>query len=287
MRKEALQLAADLHVQAKEIGQALQIYRRYIEAFPSPIEPALETRYKISLILKDRNDMQGYLNELGQIVAIDGRAGDARTDRTRYLAATSAMVLVEPLFKKFSGIKLVQPFDQNLLMKSRAMKTAKEALENLLDYEVGDVTAAATFYLAEMYYGFSRALIESERPDDLSDEEKEQYELSIEEQAYPFEERAIQTHEKNLELMTLGIYNAWIENSIEKLAKLVPASYAKFEEGSGYIEAIDTDSYAILTGSGRSSARQPPTMDSRPLELSTQKPPASLSGSEQQSSQPQ
>ena len=182
-----------------------------------------------------------------QIVAADARAGAERTDRTRYLGAISSLVLTEPLFEQFAEIKLTKPFDKNLLKKKNAMKAAKEGFEKLLAYEVGDVTSAATYYIAEMYYSFSRALVESERPDDLSALEKEQYELAIEEQAYPFEEKAIQVHEKNLELMSLGIFSSWIENSFGKLAKLVPARYAKFEESSGYITAVDKISYAALT----------------------------------------
>ena len=65
-------------------------------------------------------------------------------------------------------------------------------------------TAAATFYLAEMYYDFNRKLVESDRPNDMSPLEKEQYELSIEEQAFPFEEKTIQVHQKNLDLLLLG-----------------------------------------------------------------------------------
>ena len=47
----------------------------------------------------------------------------------------------------------------------------------LLDYEVGEVTAAATFYLAEIYANFSKALMESERPEDLAHWNWKQYEL--------------------------------------------------------------------------------------------------------------
>ncbi|MCK7509905.1 MAG: hypothetical protein MZV70_41660 [Desulfobacterales bacterium] len=66
------------------------------------------------------------------------------------------------------------------------MKTAIDGFGKLISYEVGDVTAAATYYLAEIYYHFSRALTESERPDNLNAMELEQYELAIEEQAFPF-----------------------------------------------------------------------------------------------------
>jgi len=247
VRREALQLAADLYVDAKETDKAMLVYRRYVSYFPKPLEPALETRNKIADVLKSRKDMNAYLEELKQIVTADARAGSERTDRTRYLGATSSLVLTQPLFDEFVQIKLVKPFDKNLKKKKLAMKSAKEGLEKLLSYEVGEVTSAVTYYIAEMYYNFNRALVESERPDDLNALEKEQYELALEDQAYPFEEKAIQIHEKNLELLSLGIFSSWIESSFAKLAKFVPARYAKYEESSGFIQTIDKVNYAALT----------------------------------------
>ncbi|HEY6095426.1 MAG TPA: tetratricopeptide repeat protein [Gallionellaceae bacterium] len=247
VRREALQTAASLYVEAKDTDKAMQVYRRYVNYFPKPLEPALETRNKIANVLKARNDTNGYMDELKQIVAADARAGAERTDRTRYLGATASLALTVPLFDDFVQIKLAKPFDKNLQKKKVAMKSAKDGLEKLLSYEVGDVTAAATYYIAEMYYNFSRALMESERPDDLSAMEKEQYELALEDQAFPFEEKAIQIHEKNLELLSVGVFSSWIDSSIEKLAKLVPARYAKFEESSGYVATIDKANYAELT----------------------------------------
>ncbi len=89
-----------------------------------------------------------------------------------------------------------------------------------------------------MYYRFGTALADSERPKNLTALEREQYELALEEQVYPFEEKAISLHEKNLELLGRGVYNAWIDKSIARLAKLVPARYAKFEESMEFVERI-------------------------------------------------
>jgi tetratricopeptide (TPR) repeat protein len=247
VRREALQLAADLYVDAKETDKAMQVYQRYVSYFPEPLEPALETRSKIANVLKLRNETNAYMEQLKLIVVADARAGSERTDRTRYLGATASLALTEPLFDQFVQIKLVKPFDKNLQKKKQAMKSAKEGFDKLLTYEVGDVTSAATYYIAEIYYNFNRALVESERPDNLNALEKEQYELALEDQAYPFEEKAIQVHEKNLELLSLGVFNSWIEKSFEKLAKLVPARYAKYEESSGYVATIDKANYANLT----------------------------------------
>lgn len=249
VRRGALLLAADLYEQSSEIERALQVYRRYVDYFPSPVELALETRYKIAGIYKSRDDNASYLSELKRIVEIDAQAGSERTDRTRYLAATSAFVITEPLYEQFAGIRLEQPFEQSLERKKASMKAAIDAFGKLVDYEVGEVTSAAGFYLAEIYYHFSRALMESERPGDLNAEELEQYELALEEQSYPFEEKSITVHEKNIELISLGIYNKWIDKSIERLAKLVPARYAKYEESTGFIDTIGLFSYGVVAPS--------------------------------------
>ena len=247
VRREALQLAADLYVDAKETDKAMQVYQRYVSYFPKPLEPALETRNKIANVLKSRNDTNAYMEQLKLIVAGDAHAGSERTDRTRYLGGTASVALTEPLFDQFAQIKLVKPFDKNLKKKKLAMKSAKDGFEKLLSYEVGDVTAAATYYIAEMYYNFNRSLVESERPEGMSTLEKEQYELALEDQAYPFEEKTIQIHEKNMELLGQGVFSTWIDKSIGKLAKLVPARYAKFEESSGYVATIDRSNYKELT----------------------------------------
>lgn len=238
VRRGSLLLAADLYEQAKETDRALDVYRRYVSYFPKPLDLALESRNKIAAVYKARNDNNAYMNELKQIVALDAQAGRERTPRTRYLGATAALEITEPLYDQLVAIKLTKPFEKNLLKKRAAMKTATDGFGKLVNYEVGDVTAAATFYLAEIYYNFNRSLTESERPDNLDAAALEQYELAIEEQAYPFEEKAIAVHEKNLGLMSVGVYNTWIDKSIEKLAKLVPARYAKVEERTGFIKAM-------------------------------------------------
>ena len=127
--------------------------------------------------------------------------------------------------------------------RSAAWTPLSQRSARLVDYQVGEVTAAATFYMAEVYYGFNRSLIESERPSDLQAADRQEYELALEEEAFPFEERAISVHEKNLELIRAGIYNAWIDKSLAKLAQLMPARYAKSEMSSGFLGSIDSYAY--------------------------------------------
>jgi TolA-binding protein len=245
VRREALLAAAEMYEKAGQEARVLAVYRRSVELFPHPAEPNLELRDRIAAVLKKNNDQDGYQAELAQIVAIDAAAGSERTPRTRALAANAALVLAEQAFDRFAAVKLVEPLEANLNRKKELMKAATQQFNALVDYEIGDVTAAATYYLAEIYADFSRDLKASDRPAGLSAMEREEYELAIEDQAYPFEEKAIATHQNNLELISRGVYNGWIEKSLRKLAVLFPARYDKPEMESPVMTSSDSYVYAL------------------------------------------
>jgi hypothetical protein len=138
-------------------------------------------------------------------------------------------VLAEQLYSEFATVQLLQPFEASLQAKQQLMDAVIQALNGLVEYEIAEVTAAATFYIAETYFEFSRALMESQRPDDLQAAELAEYELVLEEEAFPFEERAIAMHEQNLGLLHDGVYNSWTTRSLGELAGLVPGRYARGE----------------------------------------------------------
>ncbi len=72
----------------------------------------------------------------------------------------------------------------------------------------------------------------------MSELELEEYNLLIEEQAYPFEEKGIKIHKKNIELLNSGVYSLWIDKSLKKLGELVPGSYAKYEFSTGVVTSL-------------------------------------------------
>jgi tetratricopeptide (TPR) repeat protein len=242
VRAEAMLLAGDLHRQSNNVEKALTAYARYVAEFPKPLETAVETRFKMAELYKQA-DVARYREQLQKIVSIDAASGSERTDRTRNLAARSALVLAEQLYEQFAQVKLVQPFEKSLKEKQKRMDASIKAFSALIDYRVGEVTAGATYYMAEVYYGFNRALMESERPTNMKAAALQEYELDLEETAFPFEEKSIGVHEKNLELIRSGMTNVWVEKSLEKLAQLMPARYAKPEMSSGFLGSIDRYAY--------------------------------------------
>ena len=75
-----------------------------------------------------------------------------RTDRSRFLASGAALVLAEQTFERFGRLELNQPFEESLAEKQAQMDITLQAMEVLVGYEVADVTAAATFYIAQTYF---------------------------------------------------------------------------------------------------------------------------------------
>lgn len=261
IRRDALLVAAQLHEEDGNTARALEVCRRYVDYFPQPVELNLETRNRIAGMLQAQGDREGCLAELERIVEIEASAGSGQTPRTRYLAAQAALVLARNRFDEFAAVALVEPLEENLTRKRELMRTATEEFGRLVDYGIGDVTAAAAYHLAEIYSHFSKALMTSERPEGLNAEEMEQYELAIEEEAYPFEEKAIEVHESNLKLISLGVYNEWIEKSLRKLAESVPARYDKPEEAAQVVASPETFVFEIerpaLADSGFALKEQP------------------------------
>jgi tetratricopeptide (TPR) repeat protein len=266
LKRGALLSAGELHEQASDLDSALDVYERYVAEFAQPVDIAMETRSKVAEMYRARGDEARYHEHLAALVAADAAAGGDRTDRTRYLAAQAGLVLAQPHYAAFDAVELRQPFEQNLKRKRELMDAALAAYEVLTEYEVGEVTTAATFQMAEIYFSFSRALLDSERPTNLSAAELAEYEDVLDEEALPFEERAIEVHEANVELMIAAqVYNRWVEQSFTRLASLVPGRYAKEEQSIGQLGAIETFTYlppgasfvpAAAPGDGAPEARR-------------------------------
>jgi len=231
--------AAELYDEAGRERDAITVYRRYVENYPQPVEFNVETRNRLAELYDRTGQPQRRRAMLEAIVEADANAGAQRTPRTRFLAAHAALTLTEPLVEDFRAIELTLPLDRSLKRKKAAMQRTLDEFEHMIDYGVAEVTAAATFYLGEIYYHFTRALLESERPEGLSELELEQYNILLEERAFPFEEKAITIHEKNIQLMSRGVYNEWIERSIAQLGNILPVRYAKAEVSEDYVEAIE------------------------------------------------
>ena len=228
---------AELYQKAKRPDDALEVYKRYVRDFPQPFDEAMEARHRLADIYQAQNQLQARHYWLGKIIEAD-KAGPA-TERSHYLAALATMELAAPKYDAYRGVKLVQPLKANLKKKKQLLQETINAYTEAANYGIEAVTTASTFRIAEIYSEFGRSLFASERPKGLNAEELEQYNILLEEQAYPFEEKAIAAHEVNAQRVVEGVYDKWVRQSFASLAKLNPARYAKVEKGEVMSDALE------------------------------------------------
>ncbi len=238
VQKEATLRAADLYDKAGNTPKSRAMLEAFVKHFPQPLNPAMEARNKLAVIAQKSGDYTGRDYWLRDIIAADRAAGAARTDRSKALAAKATLTLAAPARDEFMRVKLVAPLKKSLAEKRKAMETALKAYTQAADYQVAEVTTAATFESAELYRQLGKDLMSSERPKGLSKDELEQYNVLLEEQAFPFEEKAIQIHEVNTARTKEGTYDEWVQKSFAALAQLNPGRYAKVELSERQVDAI-------------------------------------------------
>jgi cellulose synthase operon protein C len=238
VQREATLQAADLYDKAGNTQKSKAMLEAFVKHFPQPLNPAMEARNRLSQIAEKSGDYAARDTWLKDIVAADRAAGAQRTDRSRALAAKATLTLAAPAREEFKRIKLVAPLKKSLAAKRKAMEAALKGYEQAADYQVAEVTTAATYESAELYRQLGKDLLSSERPSNLKKDELEQYNVLLEEQAFPFEEKAIKLHEVNVARAKDGDYDEWVQKSYAALAQLNPGRYGKVEIGEQLVDSI-------------------------------------------------
>lgn len=233
VRRQSLYLAAEYYREAGERERAIAALRSYSERWREPREQNLEAQYQLAQLYAEaghHRERNLHLNALAQ--------NPGESPRARYLGAYAQHALAEQSYEAFAQIPLRLPLDASLRQKRRAMDATVADYRKLLEFNIAEFTTAANFRLAEVYHQLSRDLIESQRPRGLDELELEQYEILLEEQAFPFEERAIELHQANVARAAEGIYDDWVKRSFDSLAQLLPARYRKREEVAGPMRSL-------------------------------------------------
>ncbi len=236
--REAQWHAAELHDKAGAKPAATKAYERYVTQHPQPLEPAMEARSRLSAMAKAAGQSAREMQLAQDMVKADAAGGNARSQRTRSLAAVAALQLAQPVLDDYRKVALVEPLARQLKLKKTKMEEVLKVYAAVSEYGVPEAVTAATFHTAALYQDFGKALNTSQRPKKLSKAELEQYNVMLEEQAYPFEEKAIELHETNARRTADGIFDSWVKSSFTALRELRPARYSKTERSEEVVNAI-------------------------------------------------
>ncbi|HEY6323880.1 MAG TPA: tetratricopeptide repeat protein, partial [Thermoanaerobaculia bacterium] len=229
VRREAQMQSADLYAKAGNTSKAVAMLEKFVDANPAPVSDAVEARQRLADYASKAGDTARRDHWYREIIAADAQAGAQRTERTHYLAAKAQLTLAAPARDAFRAVRLTAPLKKSLVVKRQALEAAMDGYKAAADYQVAEVTTAATYEMAELYRTLAHDVMHSERPSNLKGDALEEYNSLLEEQVFPFEEQAIKAHELNAARAKDGLYDEWVRKSFAALAELKPARYGKTE----------------------------------------------------------
>ena len=232
----ALWQAAELYESKKDHEGAIRSYRDYAHKYPTPFPQNMEAMYKLTQLYHKTGNAENKHFWQRKIQAADSKATKrVKNDRTSFIASTAVLELARDKKTRFSQVKLVEPLASNLKRKKDLMQEAIKLYGQASSYGLANITTESAFSIGSIYQEFSQSLLQSERPANLNAEELEQYNILLEDQAFPFEEKAIEFYETNLARVRQGNYNEWIENSFNNLVALFPVRFGRQGKIGAYL----------------------------------------------------
>ncbi|WP_417521181.1 tetratricopeptide repeat protein [Marinobacter sp.] len=237
-RRQNLQIAAELYDQAGNRAKAIDTWRQYANRHPEPADIYMEAANRLAELYQIRGDIEKrnfWLNR--QMEKVD-QIPELVDERMRYLAASASATLARDALARYDSIRLTLPLNKSMVAKTNALETAVRAYQKTASYGLSSYATEAGFQIAHIYSRLGADLMDSERPEGLSELELSQYELLLEEQAYPFEDNAIDIHEQNILRAREGIFDEWVQRSYESLRRLLPGRYNKPEVTAGVVHEL-------------------------------------------------
>jgi tetratricopeptide (TPR) repeat protein len=237
-KQNTLYIIAELYDRANNKQQALLSYRQYANTYPEPADAYMEAAFRLSVLYDETDEpLKRRFWLMKQMKTVD-RAPKKADDRMRYLAAGASAILADDAFIQYKRIKLKLPLNVTMVNKTKALDKAIKAYQKTASYGVSAFSTEAGFRIADIYAQLSVDLMASDRPSGLNELELEQYDILLEEQAYPFEDSAIDIHAQNVSRSWVGIYDDWVKNSFKALKSLLPGRYDKEEKMEGPLNEL-------------------------------------------------
>lgn len=226
---DAAWAAAVLYEQRQDHARMAQAYQNYADRFSGDFERTVDARFKV-ITAKQALSQHAEAQDLAQRFLDAYGQGDLSTGRVAYYVAKCQFMRADHVRQQYDQVRLVAPIEETLARKKELLEQVIDLYARAAELKVAEVTTGATYQIGQAFEGFRNALLESERPVELTPQQLEQYDFLLEEQAYPYEEQAILAYETNVRRAQEGtVYDAWVRKSYDELARLLPARYKKRE----------------------------------------------------------
>lgn len=220
----------------KDWNNTQAAFQNYVRRFRDKnLARTLYATFVDGLIYYDRKDWTNADRVFNMVVARHRDMKRQNPGLTDELPARARFLQADRRFDDYTAIKITLPLKRSFQRKQKSLTELLELYAGSAQYRVPEYVTASSHRIGMALLDFRTSILVSEIPKELLIDELlvEEYKLQLEEQSFQFEEKAIETFERNLSYGQQNVYlNEWINKSIDELARIVPAKYARPELGT-------------------------------------------------------
>ncbi len=231
--------AARLYHEAGALQKRNDIYIAYLDQANEKLTPETAAAHVEIQTIRHRLIESGISeNRYREELIASELASQWHSDETLLWSGQAAIYLGEIQANRFSAVELRAPLATSLEKKRRFMESARQRYTQAEQLGGEALVSQTTFRRAELFRAMAQALMSSEPPAELNEMEAMQYQMLLEEEAFPFEEKAIVLHEQNHQRVTDIGLDPWVEKSLQVLARLHPGRYDRAVRWMSWNEGV-------------------------------------------------
>jgi TolA-binding protein len=230
---EVIFLMGKAHEKAQKWKDAESLYSHYAQSAKSA-SARIEAFVRLATVRLKMGDDRGAESALGSAMGVYKTSKRGLEDNGKYFAAKAHYMQGERVLSEFDKIKIdgdIEQLKNRLKKKSELLKRAADTFLETAEMGVAEWTTASLYQIGVTYESFSKALLDSPPPGNLTAEQKEAYSQQIDEFVVPIEEKSLEAYESGWQkAIELGIFNQWTAKMRAALGRLNTELYPPLKE---------------------------------------------------------
>lgn len=210
--------AARCYENIKDITGARRYYDQYIKTYNDDPDRYLQAAFRKGEIVFNQGSYRLALNDFQFVIDAYRRYSKNNIVVENYIPANAQFLIAEILFAQFQRIKLTPPIEQKLKRKKNKFEEVIKSYTEAAKFKVAEWSTASSYKIGATFEEFANFLLKSPRPQNLSLEDLEEYNIKLWHSVKPFKKKALDTYQANLKQAEKNnIQNLWVLQSRDRV----------------------------------------------------------------------
>jgi TolA-binding protein len=188
-------------------------------------------------------------------------------------AAHARFALLEPQFNEYMALHFNYTKQSDIIyvlkIKNAKMSRLTDAYTDVIKYQSPLYSEAALTRLGEAYANFNHKLLEAPMPKGLTPDQEDLYRTTLENQALPLEDKAVDAYEHAIALSSkTGVYSDWTLRSQDDLKSYKPDAYGDLKKPA----PVGAEALATVSAQGQQMKTQAPAETPAPAKAPSATP---------------